>query len=190
MNLIGNGSLAKQIKDVVSTINTYSISQKGRIRLTELDLDASFIIGFASLDDISKREDMFDKLKLGYKAGTIISPHATVSQDATIEEGGVILHHAFVGPGVLLDTNVLIGTAAVVEHDSLVGPHSVVLTGAIINGNCNIGSRCMIGSGAVLIHGIKICDDVTIGAGAVVIEDVTHPGTYVGNPARIVGVPI
>jgi len=201
MNIIGNGGLAKQIKDVVDSIHTYSISQKGKVTallnagyLQDDDerVHNPYIIGFATLDNISEREVAYHILanEEHRTIGTLISPYATVSQDAQIAEGGVVLHRAFIGPGASLDTNVLVGTGAIIEHDSLIGEHSVILTGAIVNGGCNIGCRCMIGSGAVIIHGINICDDVTIGAGAIVIEDITVPGTYVGNPCRIVGVPL
>jgi len=30
-----------------------------------------------------------------------------------------------------------------------------------------------------------ICDHAVIGAGAVVTKDITEPGIYVGNPARL-----
>lgn len=195
MNIIGDGSLAKQIRDVIDSIHTYSISQKGKITallnagyLQDDDerVYNPYIIGFASFDNISEREVAYHILanEEHRTIGTLISPYATVSQDAVIDKGGVVLHRAFIGPGAVLDTNVLVGTGAIIEHDAMIGQHSVVLTGAIVNGNCNIGCRCMIGSGAVIIHGITICDDVTIGAGAVVIENITEPGTYVGNPCR------
>jgi serine acetyltransferase len=32
---------------------------------------------------------------------------------------------------------------------------------------------------------VTICDHVVIGAGAVVTKDITEPGIYVGNPARL-----
>jgi serine acetyltransferase len=32
---------------------------------------------------------------------------------------------------------------------------------------------------------VTICDHVVIGAGAVVTKDITVPGFYVGNPARL-----
>jgi acetyltransferase-like isoleucine patch superfamily enzyme len=32
---------------------------------------------------------------------------------------------------------------------------------------------------------VRIADDVVIGAGAVVTKDITAPGTYAGNPARL-----
>lgn len=191
MNIIGSGGLAKQIKDVVNSFFTYSITYGGRITITENDDTKPYVIGVGSLKEINVREEIYDKLKKeGKKVGSIVAPSAKVSPDITMEEGAVILNNVFIGPGALLDVNVLIGTGAIVEHDVLIGQHTVILTGAIVNGNCNIGCRCMIGSGAVLIHGIKICDDVTIGAGAVVIEDIVEPGTYVGCPAERVGVPI
>jgi len=32
---------------------------------------------------------------------------------------------------------------------------------------------------------VSICDDVVIGAGAVVTSDITEPGIYAGNPAKL-----
>ena len=47
-----------------------------------------------------------------------------------------------------------------------------------------IGNRVSIGSNATLLP-IAVCDDVVIGAGAVVTRDITQPGIYSGNPARL-----
>jgi len=32
---------------------------------------------------------------------------------------------------------------------------------------------------------VTICDHVAVGAGAVITKDITEPGFYVGNPARL-----
>jgi acetyltransferase-like isoleucine patch superfamily enzyme len=47
-----------------------------------------------------------------------------------------------------------------------------------------IGNHVSIGTNATILP-ITICDQVVIGAGAVVTKDITHPGIYAGNPARL-----
>lgn len=48
-----------------------------------------------------------------------------------------------------------------------------------------LGNRVSIGSNASIMP-VTICDDVVIGAGAVVVKDITQPGIYAGNPARLI----
>ena len=47
-----------------------------------------------------------------------------------------------------------------------------------------LGNHVSIGTNASVLP-VTICDRVVIGAGAVVTNDVTEPGIYVGNPARL-----
>ena len=47
-----------------------------------------------------------------------------------------------------------------------------------------LGNNVSIGTNATIMP-VNICDDVVIGAGAVVTKDITQPGTYAGNPARL-----
>ena len=49
----------------------------------------------------------------------------------------------------------------------------------------SIGNHVSIGSNATILP-ISICDHVIIGAGAVVTKDITAPGKYAGNPARLI----
>jgi acetyltransferase-like isoleucine patch superfamily enzyme len=48
-----------------------------------------------------------------------------------------------------------------------------------------VGSHVSIGSNATILP-VSICDHVVIGAGAVVTKDITLPGYYAGNPARLI----
>jgi len=50
-----------------------------------------------------------------------------------------------------------------------------------------VGNRVSIGSNATILP-VTICDDAVIGAGAVVTRDITTPGIYAGNPARLLRV--
>lgn len=47
-----------------------------------------------------------------------------------------------------------------------------------------IGDDVSIGSNATIMP-VRICSRAVIGAGAVVTRDITEPGVYAGNPARL-----
>jgi acetyltransferase-like isoleucine patch superfamily enzyme len=47
-----------------------------------------------------------------------------------------------------------------------------------------LGNRVSVGTNATVLP-VTICDGVVIGAGAVVTKDISTPGIYVGNPARL-----
>ena len=47
-----------------------------------------------------------------------------------------------------------------------------------------VGNGVSIGSNATILP-VSICDGAVIGAGAVVTKDITEPGIYAGNPARL-----
>src|SRR5438105_12845831 len=47
-----------------------------------------------------------------------------------------------------------------------------------------LGNRVSVGTNATVLP-VTICDQVVIGAGAVVTKDITVPGIYAGNPARL-----
>lgn len=113
----------------------------------------------------------------------------------------------FVGPFVEIQKGVCIGARTKIQShsfvcelveigDDCVVAHGVIFTndtfatGGPAKGNralwrsTRVGNRVSIGSGATLLP-VSICDDVVIGAGAVVTRDITQPGIYAGNPARL-----
>jgi acetyltransferase-like isoleucine patch superfamily enzyme len=49
----------------------------------------------------------------------------------------------------------------------------------------NIGNHVSIGSNATLLP-VNICENAVIGAGSVVTKDISEPGVYAGNPARLI----
>ena len=113
----------------------------------------------------------------------------------------------FVGPFVEIQKGVRIGARSRIQSHSFVcelveiGEDSVIAHGVMfindrfaIGGpakgrrdlwkSTRVGARVSIGSNATVLP-VSICDDVVIGAGAVVTRDITQPGIYAGNPARL-----
>lgn len=48
-----------------------------------------------------------------------------------------------------------------------------------------IGNYVSIGSNSTILP-VSICDNIVIGAGSVVTKDITLPGIYAGNPAKLI----
>ncbi|EMI24762.1 acyltransferase [Rhodopirellula europaea] len=114
--------------------------------------------------------------------------------------------NSFVGPFVEVQKGVRIGNRTRVQShsflcelvtigdDCFVG-HGVMFINDLFNEggpsgapekwkSTTIGNRVSIGSNATILP-VSICDGVVIGAGAVVTKDISSPGIYVGNPAKL-----
>ena len=121
--------------------------------------------------------------------------------------GCTIGDDCFVGPFVEIQRNVVIGNRCKIQSHVFVcewvtmGDDCFVSHGAMfINdpfriggpagrreefwGKTKLGNNVSVGSNATLLP-VSICDRVVIGAGAVVTKDITKPGIYAGNPARL-----
>ena len=137
----------------------------------------------------------------------------TVGRNVTIVEpanvyGCTLGDDVFVGPFVEIQKGVKVGARSRIQSHSFVcelveiGEDSVIAHGVMfindtfaVGGpargrrelwkSTRVGSRVSIGSNATILP-VNICDDVVIGAGAVVTRDITAPGIYLGNPARLV----
>jgi len=120
--------------------------------------------------------------------------------------GCTIGSETFVGPFVEIQKGVKIGKRCRIQSHSFIcelvtiGDDCFVSHGAMfINDRFDrggpadtrevwratkIGNRVSIGTNATILP-VTICDRAVVGAGAVVTKDITEPGIYVGNPARL-----
>jgi acetyltransferase-like isoleucine patch superfamily enzyme len=130
--------------------------------------------------------------------------HTTVVQPVNLY-GCSIGDHSFIGPFVEIQRNAHVGKSCRIQS------HSFICEGVFIGDHCFVGHGVMfvndlfteggpsgpsgwkktqigrhvsIGSNATILP-VKICDHAVIGAGAVVTKDITQPGIYAGNPARL-----
>ena len=116
--------------------------------------------------------------------------------------------HTFVGPFTEIQKNVSIGHHCRIQSHSFIcelvniGDHCFVGHGVMFVNDLfssggpaggdpsrwkatTIGDRVSIGSNATILP-VTICSHTVIGAGAVVTKDITTPGIYAGNPARLI----
>ena len=112
-----------------------------------------------------------------------IGPFVEIQKDVSIGNHTKIQSHTFICELVDIGEDCFIGHGVMFINDKFTnnGP---------AQGNkelwraTRIGNHVSIGSGAAILP-VDICDNAVIGAGAVVTKDITTPGIYAGNPARL-----
>jgi acetyltransferase-like isoleucine patch superfamily enzyme len=113
-----------------------------------------------------------------------IGPFTEIQQNAVIGKRTKIQSHSFICELVQIGDDCFIGHGVMFIND-------LFTKGGPAGSNKNawkkttIGNRVSIGSNASILP-VNICDGAVIGAGAVVTKDITAPGSYAGNPARLI----
>ncbi|MDH4038230.1 MAG: N-acetyltransferase [Candidatus Krumholzibacteria bacterium] len=116
--------------------------------------------------------------------GAFIGPFVEIQKQVTIGKRTRVQSHAFVCELVTIGDDCFISHGAMFINDmfQIGGPaygqdHLWKPT--------RIGNKVSIGTNATILP-VSICDNVVVGAGAVVTRDITQPGIYAGNPARLI----
>jgi acetyltransferase-like isoleucine patch superfamily enzyme len=112
-----------------------------------------------------------------------IGPFVEIQKDVIIGDRCKIQSHAFVCELVT------IGNDCVISH-GVMFINDLFRIGGPAKGNkelwksTRIGNHVSIGTNSTILP-VNICDNVVIGAGSVVTKDITVPGIYSGNPAKL-----
>lgn len=148
---------------------------------------AEFVITVGFIKTPSTRIKLYNRIKeAGGKLATIVASTARVSKYATLGEGTVVMHNAFVNAGAQIGANCIINTFCDIEHDAVVGDQCHISTGVMVNGDCKIGERVFVGSQSVLANGVSITDDIIVGAASFVRKSITESGIYAGIPLLLI----
>jgi acetyltransferase-like isoleucine patch superfamily enzyme len=122
----------------------------------------------------------------GCKIGNdcFIGPFAEIQKDVVIGDKCKIQSHAFVCEMVTIGNDCIISHGVMFINDlfKIGGParrNKDLWKGTIVGNNVSIGTNATI-------LPVNICDHVVIGAGSVVTKDITVPGIYAGNPAKLI----
>jgi len=112
-----------------------------------------------------------------------IGPFVEIQRDVTVGARCKVQSHAFICELVTIGDDCFIGHGVMFIND-LFAKGGPARGDKSLWRSTRIGSRVSIGSNATILP-VDICDGVVIGAGAVVTKDITKPGVYAGNPARL-----
>jgi acetyltransferase-like isoleucine patch superfamily enzyme len=114
---------------------------------------------------------------------TFIGPFVEIQRDVRIGKNCKIQSHSFICENVTIGDQCFIGHGVMFIND-------LFQSGGPAGGDKTLwkmtvlGNKVSIGSNATILP-VTICDNVVIGAGAVVTKNISKPGIYAGNPARI-----
>ena len=114
---------------------------------------------------------------------SFVGPFVEIQKGVRIGKRSRIQSHAFICELVVIGDDCFISHGAMFIND-------LFATGGPAGGKqelwqrTQIGNRVSIGTNATILP-VTICDSVVVGAGAVVTKNITEPGIYVGNPARL-----
>jgi len=122
----------------------------------------------------------------GCKIGdnTRIGPFVEIQKGVKIGKFCKIQSHSFVCELVEILDNVFVGHGVMFIND-------LFTQGSPANGKKDLWKKTLvmsnvsIGSNATILP-VEICEGTVIGAGSVVTKDISKPGIYAGNPAKLI----
>lgn len=119
-----------------------------------------------------------------------IGDHSFVGPFVEIQKGAVIGKHCRIQSHALICELVTIGDHCFISHGAMFINDPFATGGPAGRDSSKwkatiLGSHVSIGTNATILP-VRICDHVVIGAGSVVTKDITQPGIYAGNPARLI----
>jgi acetyltransferase-like isoleucine patch superfamily enzyme len=114
--------------------------------------------------------------------GVFIGPFVEIQRDVTVGARTRVQSHTFICSLVTIGEDCFVAHGVMFINDlfdaGFPAPSQLGWK------KTRIGNRVSIGSNATILP-VSICDGVVIGAGSVVTKDITAPGIYAGNPARL-----
>ena len=113
-----------------------------------------------------------------------IGPFVEIQKAVTVGQRTKIQSHTFICELVSIGYDCFVGHGVMFINDPFLkdGPARGDKT---FWRSTTIGNKVSIGSNATILS-VSICDNVVIGAGAVVTKNITQPGVYAGNPAKLI----
>ena len=190
--LIGGGGHALSCLEVIDSAGTHAvigffdpnknapIRQQGFKHLgsdseiqSKLVEDLDWVISFGQTNSAKRKVEIFKLLvSLGANLPSFLASSCLFSSNASIGQGSIVFHKAFVNRGVSIGENTIINSCSLLEHGVKIGDHCHIAPHTTILGDVTVQDECFIGAGAILFPGVTIGGNSVIGASVVVRENV------------------
>jgi sugar O-acyltransferase (sialic acid O-acetyltransferase NeuD family) len=150
-----------------------------------------FVIVLGNQHDLGLTKRVFERLSLDVsRFATLIHPTARVSRYTEIGPGTVVLQNCVITSNTRLGSHVLMLFGSHIGHDCIVDDYVVLAPNAVLAGGVCVREGCYIGANATILQKTKVGPRSCVGMGAAVFSDVESNSTVVGNPARLLKIPI
>jgi acetyltransferase-like isoleucine patch superfamily enzyme len=113
-----------------------------------------------------------------------IGPFVEIQDKVSIGKRTKIQSHSFICSLVSIGSDCFIGHGVMFINDSFSSGHPA-LGDKTKWKSTTIANHVSIGSNSTILP-VSICSHVVIGAGSVVTKEITRPGIYAGNPAKLI----
>lgn len=116
--------------------------------------------------------------------GCFVGPFVEIQKNVSVGPRTRIQSHSFICELVTIGADCFIGHGTMFINDRF-------SDGKPAGGDATkweattLGDRVSVGSNATILP-VSICSDVVVGAGSVVTRNITEPGIYAGNPAKLI----
>ncbi len=137
------------------------------------------------LANSSAKKHISQALKGKVRIFTYVAPNAIIGKFTTIGEGTIIAPNCIVSTNVIVNQFVTINCGTQIGHDCVIGPYSSLMPNADLGGGVRLGENVFMGTNSTIIPRRSIGDNIMIGAGSIVFKNLSNPGTYLGNPAKM-----
>jgi acetyltransferase-like isoleucine patch superfamily enzyme len=114
-----------------------------------------------------------------------VGPFVEIQRDVVIGKRSRIQSHTFICELVTIGEDCFIAHGVMFINDMFRDGSPTAAGRKDLWFATNIGNHVSIGSNATILP-VNICDHAVIGAGSVVTKDITEPGIYAGNPAKLI----
>lgn len=196
--IIGKGGLQSIIIELLQNIHLYdgyyddkveeSKNYKGSIDNFSISEVTNFILAFASIRNMLRREFIFFKLKnMGGHPINAISNKANIFSSVKMGEGNILCPFANLSANVEIGSNCIIFSNTTIEHDCHLGNNVNIAPGVSFGGGVTVDKNVFVGVGAKLKDGISIGKNVIIGSGSLILQNIPDNVIVYGSPAKVIG---